>query len=175
MLARLALPQFSLIQQARQRRKFRMTHSFPHAPRIKSGHDCSGKCSCTISKAVATARHPRYRWCAMSNKVTLFWRPSPLKAETPIEGRIVFEVGPDRFAITELNQKPLALSGVLLRPLHQASAPVLPAPVPATPPLTAQPQAPPEPASLPLLHSTRRDSPPGLNASSSSDILSTEY
>ena len=41
-----------------------MSHSFPHDPGIKSGHDCSGKCSSTISKAVATARHPRYRWCA---------------------------------------------------------------------------------------------------------------
>ena len=53
---------------------------------------------------------PRYRWCAMSNNVTPFRRPSPLTAETPIDGRIVFEVGPDRFAIdyaiTELNQKP---------------------------------------------------------------------
>jgi hypothetical protein len=46
----------------------------------------------------------------MSNKVTPFQRPSPLKAEAPIDGRIVFEVGRDRFAIdyaiTELNQKP---------------------------------------------------------------------
>jgi len=46
----------------------------------------------------------------MSKKVTPFRRPSPLKAETPIDGRIVFEVGADRFAIdyaiTELNQKP---------------------------------------------------------------------
>jgi hypothetical protein len=46
----------------------------------------------------------------MSNKVTPFRRLSPLKTETPIDGRIVFEVGPDRFAIdyaiTELKQKP---------------------------------------------------------------------
>jgi hypothetical protein len=57
---------------------------------------------------------PRYRWCAMSNKVTPlkvipFRRPSQLQADTPIDGRIVFEVGADRFAIdyaiTELNQK----------------------------------------------------------------------
>ena len=52
----------------------------------------------------------RYRWCAMSNKVTPFRRPSPLKAETPLDGRIVVEVGADRFAIdyaiTELNQQP---------------------------------------------------------------------
>jgi hypothetical protein len=41
----------------------------------------------------------RYWWCAMSNKVTPFRHPSPLKAETPIDGRIVFEVGPDRFAM----------------------------------------------------------------------------
>ena len=56
------------------------------------------------------ALDPRYRWCAMSKKVTPFRRPSPMKAETPIDGRIVFEVGADRFAIdyaiTELNQKP---------------------------------------------------------------------
>ena len=46
----------------------------------------------------------------MSKKVTPFRRPSPIKAETPIDGRIVFEIGPDRcaiyYAITELNQKP---------------------------------------------------------------------
>jgi hypothetical protein len=46
----------------------------------------------------------------MSKTVTPFLRPSPLKAETPIDGRIIFEVGADRFAIdyaiTELNQKP---------------------------------------------------------------------
>ena len=45
----------------------------------------------------------------MSNKVTPFRRRSRLEAETPIDGRIVFEVGPDRFAIdyaiTELSQK----------------------------------------------------------------------
>ena len=56
------------------------------------------------------ALDPRYTWCAMPNKVTPFRRPSRLKAETPINGRIVFEVGADRFAIdyaiTELNQKP---------------------------------------------------------------------
>ena len=46
----------------------------------------------------------------MSNKVTPFRHPSPLKAETPIADRIIFEIGTDRFAvdyaITELNQKP---------------------------------------------------------------------
>jgi hypothetical protein len=46
----------------------------------------------------------------MSKKVTPFRGPSSLKAQTPMEGRIIFEVGPDRFAIdyaiTELNQKP---------------------------------------------------------------------
>jgi hypothetical protein len=46
----------------------------------------------------------------MSNKVTPFLRRSRLKAKTPINGQIVFEVGPDRFAIdytiTKLNQKP---------------------------------------------------------------------
>ena len=46
----------------------------------------------------------------MSNKVTSLRRPSPLKAESPIDGRIVFQIGPDRFAIdyaiTELNQTP---------------------------------------------------------------------
>jgi hypothetical protein len=56
------------------------------------------------------ALDPRYRWCAMSNKVTPFRHPSPLKGETPIADRIIFEIGADRFAvdfaITELNQKP---------------------------------------------------------------------
>ncbi len=46
----------------------------------------------------------------MSNKVTAFLRPLPLKEETPTDGRIVFEVGLDRFAInyaiTKLNQRP---------------------------------------------------------------------
>jgi len=62
------------------------------------------------------ALDPRYRWCAMSNKVTPFRRPSPLKAETAIDGRIVFEVGPDRFAIdyaiTELNRKPAPVTPI---------------------------------------------------------------
>jgi hypothetical protein len=56
------------------------------------------------------ALDPRYRWCAMSNKVTPFRHPSPLKREMAIDGRIIFEIGADRFAvdyaITELNQKP---------------------------------------------------------------------
>ena len=59
----------------------------------------------------------------------------------------------------------LALSGVLLRPLHQTSAPVPPArsvPVPATPPLTAQPQAPPAPAPPPPLRPAALELPPAL-------------
>jgi len=63
----------------------------------------------------------------MSNKVTPFRRPSPLKAETATDGRIVFEIGADRFAvdysITELNQKtaqviPIQRNAVAKKPCH---------------------------------------------------------
>ena len=53
----------------------------------------------------------------MSNKVTAFRRPSSLKAETPNDCRIVFEVGADWFAIdyaiTGLNQKPAQVIPIL--------------------------------------------------------------
>ena len=58
-----------------------------------------------------------------------------------------------------------ALSGVLLRPLHQLSAPVPAArsmPVPTTLPLTGQPQAPPPPAPLPLLRPAALEQPRAL-------------
>jgi len=57
----------------------------------------------------------------------------------------------------------LAVSGVLLRPLHQTPAPVSPAqsaPVPATEPPTAQPQTPPPP--LPPLPPAALEPPPAL-------------
>ena len=63
----------------------------------------------------------------MSKKVTLFRRPSLLKAETPIDGRIVFEVGADRFAIdyaiTELNQKPAPVIPIQRKATAKATPP----------------------------------------------------
>ena len=60
----------------------------------------------------------------MSNKVTPFRHPLPLKPETPIDGRIVFEVGPDRFAIdyaiTELNQKPAQVIPILRKAIAKS-------------------------------------------------------
>ena len=65
--------------------------------------------------------------CAMSKKVTPFRRPSPMKAETPIDGRIVFEIGPDRFAIdyaiTELNQKPAQVIPIQRKATAKATPP----------------------------------------------------
>ncbi len=63
----------------------------------------------------------------MSKKVTPFRRPSALKAETPIDGRIVFEVGADRFAIdyaiTELNQKPAQVIPIQRKAMARATPP----------------------------------------------------
>ena len=60
----------------------------------------------------------------MSNKVTSFRSRPSLKAETPIDGRIVFEVGPDRFAIdyaiTELNQKPAQVIPILKKAIAKS-------------------------------------------------------
>ena len=70
---------------------------------------------------------PRYRWCGMSNKVTPFRRRSRLEAETPIDDRIVFEVGPNRFAIdyaiTELNQKPAHVIPIQRKAMARAALP----------------------------------------------------
>ena len=63
----------------------------------------------------------------MSNKVTPFQRPFLLKAETPIDGRIVFEVGADRFAIDyvirELNQKPTQVIPIQRKATSKATPP----------------------------------------------------
>ena len=63
----------------------------------------------------------------MSNRLTPIRRPSPPRAETPIDGRIVFEVGPDRFAIdyaiTELNQKPAQVIPIQRKALAKATPP----------------------------------------------------
>ena len=63
----------------------------------------------------------------MSNKVTPFRHPLPLKAETLIDGRIVFEVGRDRFAIDyvirELNQKPAQVIPIQRKATAKATQP----------------------------------------------------
>ena len=67
---------------------------------------------------------PRSRWCAMSNKVTPFRRRSRVEA---IDGRIVFEVGPDRFAIdyaiTELNPSPAQVIPIQRKAMARATLP----------------------------------------------------